>query len=57
MMRYLIFTTFLFIYACSQQAQEKQRSMENSENQFDKVEIDKVKDIPKGTNERSASFY
>ncbi len=55
-MRYLIFTTVLFIYACSQQAQEKQKSMQSFEHQFDKVKIDKVVDIPKGTNERSASF-
>jgi murein L,D-transpeptidase YafK len=55
-MRYLIFLTFLFVLACSQTAQEKNNTMQNPENDFDEVIIDKVKDIPKGTNERSSSF-
>ena len=55
-MRYFIFISFLFVLACSQNAQEQNNSMQNTSTEFDKVPIDKVKDIPKGTNERSASF-
>jgi len=63
-MRYIFFTFLLSILACSQNAQEgnlsteniSSRKMQQSEIEYDVVKIDKIKDIAKGTNERSASF-
>lgn len=46
----------LFIWACSQNAQEKGDKMVISEKEYDKVEIDKIKDVPKGINEKTVTF-